>query len=224
MWKKLHSNNWPNNFANIAEVFVPSEWSNAGINLHDLSTQMNIWINCSEFQRNITQLAIDLKKERNHIAHSSLKLTNNEKQRTFQSIENMLLVPDIVRTIPNYQDVQQELTELKQNDLYQHETSMARAVGAILTAVNTGNNKQTLDLYKLNKKFKKLKNEIRSSGSWKHPKTWIHALFMVILALGIYTILPTRHRSGLHLQHTFSEEGKLFISVGCSKTVAIDIK
>ena len=81
---------WPSNEDSIIEVFLPKSW--AGIlktNINDISTAVNIWTNCNEF--NIDENILHkLRVQRNTHCHerfSTLKCSAKDKTEIFEISE-----------------------------------------------------------------------------------------------------------------------------------------
>ncbi|XP_052785607.1 uncharacterized protein LOC128221172 [Mya arenaria] len=109
----MESWDWPNHYKKIAQVYIQPGLDVTNIRFQDISTMFSIWTRCLAFPRTIVNLLDVLKRQRNAIAHESLLITNATKTLHFQTIRNVISIPTIRATIPNYQDVWQMMNDLE---------------------------------------------------------------------------------------------------------------
>lgn len=196
-WKKMHSQDWPKNQRNIAQIFIPSGWDTVKINLGDLSTQLAIWSVCKEVPGHVNAKAKVLREQRNNIAHANYILSKAEKTITFQEINNIIRDPDISPTIADFNEFCSLINDLDNNKL----NCLENEISSILTEIRAARKETNGLLYLLKQAIKTLITKVN-----------LCVLSILFLAFAV-VVCPVAVEHVLKFQNSrrseYRQEGKL---------------
>ncbi|XP_045176786.2 uncharacterized protein LOC123537214 [Mercenaria mercenaria] len=162
-WRNMESWKWPTSSLNIAEVFLPVNWSQSAINLKDTSTQIYIWKRCSEVPSSMGKSLESIKNIRNNLAHNTnLKIDDNDTRDYFQKLNTCVNQANIKSVIQNHPKL---LNDIKYLEKHSMDRNIERA------------------LKKINARLKRIEGRNNSSGQDCNISDWKLIIFVTIIAV-----------------------------------------